>query len=260
MPVTSWSTTAANNNAASPNGAPEGMAPSGVNDVIRQNMADVAREAQVNAVKKLNSVTGTDTITADMDPELASYAAGMFVVLTPANNNTGATTLAIDGLTALDILKADGDALVSGDLVAGVPAFLLLDSGADDFYLLNPQSVAAIPAGAYTPTLTNMSNLSGTPTVGGAQYMQVGTVVTVSGTMLATAVGAGQCQLGVSLPVASDFTNSAQCGGGGGALEGTTVSALYAHADVTNNRIILVWAASAAAGQGLTFSATYRIL
>src|SRR3990167_15150 len=41
MGVESWSTTAASNNSASPNGAPEGMAPSGVNDTIRQNMASV---------------------------------------------------------------------------------------------------------------------------------------------------------------------------------------------------------------------------
>lgn len=35
-----WSTTPASNNSASPNGAPEGMAPSAVNDIIRQQMAD----------------------------------------------------------------------------------------------------------------------------------------------------------------------------------------------------------------------------
>lgn len=39
MGIELWSTTAASNSSASPNGAPEGMAPSAVNDVIRQNMA-----------------------------------------------------------------------------------------------------------------------------------------------------------------------------------------------------------------------------
>lgn len=39
--IEAWSTTAASNNSASPNGAPEGMAPSGVNDTIRQNMASI---------------------------------------------------------------------------------------------------------------------------------------------------------------------------------------------------------------------------
>jgi hypothetical protein len=41
MAVSDWSTTAADNDAAPPSGAPEGMAPSAVNDVIRQMMADL---------------------------------------------------------------------------------------------------------------------------------------------------------------------------------------------------------------------------
>lgn len=41
MAIKDWSTTAASNNSASPNGAPEGMAPSGVNDTIRELMAQV---------------------------------------------------------------------------------------------------------------------------------------------------------------------------------------------------------------------------
>lgn len=41
MPVSSWDPIAANNNSAPPNGAPEGQAPSTVNDVLRQIMADV---------------------------------------------------------------------------------------------------------------------------------------------------------------------------------------------------------------------------
>jgi microcystin-dependent protein len=39
--IKNWSTTAGSNNSAAPNGAPEGMAPSGVNDTIRQIMAEV---------------------------------------------------------------------------------------------------------------------------------------------------------------------------------------------------------------------------
>jgi hypothetical protein len=141
MPVTSYSTTPASNNSAAPNGAPEGWAPSAVNDTIRQIMTDIAVEAQKNAVKVLASVAGTDTITGSMTPALTAYSAGMLVVLTPANTNTGAATLNIDTLGALDVFRFSGEALHAGDLVAGVPAFLVLDSGADDFYLLNPQNV-----------------------------------------------------------------------------------------------------------------------
>lgn len=41
MAIKSYSKTAANNNTAAPNGFPEGMAPSGVNDAARQVMADI---------------------------------------------------------------------------------------------------------------------------------------------------------------------------------------------------------------------------
>lgn len=155
--VTTWSLTASDNNSAPPNGWPEGQAAASVNNCARQMMSDLVREFQVNAVKVLASVAGTDIITGSMTPDLASYSAGMLVVFTPANNNTGATTLNIDSLGALDIQKADGDALASGDLVAGIPALVVLDSGADDWILLNPQSL----------TLTNAS-FSGTLSVTGA--------------------------------------------------------------------------------------------
>lgn len=41
--IKSWSQTAGSNNAASPDGAPEGMLPSGVNDTIRENMAAIRK-------------------------------------------------------------------------------------------------------------------------------------------------------------------------------------------------------------------------
>jgi len=39
--IKNWSTTAGNNNSAPPNGAPEGWAPSAVNDTVRQIMAEI---------------------------------------------------------------------------------------------------------------------------------------------------------------------------------------------------------------------------
>jgi hypothetical protein len=115
------------------------MAPSAVNDTARQLMTDIVNEASKGQAKVLSSVAGTNTITGTMSPDLDAYTAGMTVVFTPANNNTGATTLNIDSLGALDVFRYGGQALEAGDLVAGTPAYLILDSGADDFYLLNPQ-------------------------------------------------------------------------------------------------------------------------
>jgi len=143
MPVTSYSRTPASNNSAPPNGWPEGQSPGSVNNSARQLMTDIVNEASTGAAKVLGTVAGTNTITAGMSPALTAYSAGMTVVLTPANTNTGAVTIAINGLTALDVFKNGGVALNAGDLVSGVPAYLVLDSGSDDFYLLNPQSGGA---------------------------------------------------------------------------------------------------------------------
>lgn len=160
MTVQQWSTTASSNNSAPPAGAPEGQTPGSLNNCIREVMASVALEAQVNAVKVLGTVAGTDTITGAMTPALTAYSAGMLVVLTPANTSTGAVTLNINSLGALDVFRYGGEALQVGDLVAGTPAFLLLDSGADDFYLLNPQNtgfrnVPQTAQGTYTYALTD---------------------------------------------------------------------------------------------------------
>jgi hypothetical protein len=141
MPVTSYSRTPANNNGAPPNGAPENWAPSQVNDTFRQVMTDIVNEGAKNQTKVLGSVAGTNTVTGAMSPSLDAYAAGMIVVFTPANTNTGAATLNIDSLGALDIQKSSASALIAGDLVVGVPAVLVLDSGADDWILLNPMTL-----------------------------------------------------------------------------------------------------------------------
>lgn len=170
MPVTSYSRTPADNNSAPPDGWPEGMAPSAVNNSARQLMTDIVNEAAKGQARVLASVSGTNTITASMSPDLDAYAAGMIIVFTPANNNTGATTLNIDSLGALDIQKADGDALISGDLVAGIPAVMVLDSGADDWILLNPQaSILGAALTAFARYADTTANFTGTLQYGGVE-------------------------------------------------------------------------------------------
>jgi hypothetical protein len=137
--VTSWSTTAASNNSAPPDGWPEGQAPSSVNDCAREQMRATVKEFQINAVKVLASVAGTNTITGSMTPDLTAYSTGMIVVFTPANDNTGAATINIDSLGAKSIVKEDGKALVSGDLQASTAHVLVYDG--TNFVVLNPMLV-----------------------------------------------------------------------------------------------------------------------
>lgn len=129
-----------------------------------------ASQLQSGGLVTLGSVAGTNTITGSLAPAITAYTAGMLLTFTPANNNTGAATLAVNGLTALDIQKADGDALISGDLIAGIPAVLVLDSGADDWILLNPQaSILGQAIAAYAKYADTTANFTGTLQYGGVE-------------------------------------------------------------------------------------------
>lgn len=159
--VTTWKTTAADNNSAPPDGWPEGQAAASVNNCARQMMADIVREFQVNAVRVLASVAGTNTITGSMTPDLTSYSTGMMVIFTPANNCTGATTINIDSLGAKSIVKGDGTALESGDLQASTVHFLIYDG--TNFVLINPMSFNLVNG-----TLSGTFSVTGALTLNGA--------------------------------------------------------------------------------------------
>lgn len=67
--------------------------------------------------------------------------------------------------------------------------------------------------GTYTPTLTNVSNISSS-TAYGCQYLQVGNTVLVSGKIDITPTSSSSAtKLGITLPITSNFTNSQNCSG-----------------------------------------------
>lgn len=158
--VTTWSLTPSDNNSAPPNGWPEGQSAASVNNCARQMMSDIVREFQVNAVKVLASVAGTNTITGSMSPDLGSYSTGMMVIFTPANNTTGAATINIDSLGAKSIVRGDGTALESGDLQASTTHVLVYDG--TNFVCLNPLSFSLVNG-----TLSGTLSVTGALTLNG---------------------------------------------------------------------------------------------
>ena len=117
-------------------------------------------QLQDGSCSLVSSVAGTDTITGSLTPAITGYAGGMVVVFEPANTNTGAVTIALNGLAAKAIVKWDGDALIAGDLAANVPAVLVYD-GSTNFILLNPNFPATLPAvSGANLTALNADNLS----------------------------------------------------------------------------------------------------
>lgn len=110
------------------------------NATARNNYATVD-QIQDGEYTQVGSISGTNTVTGSLTPTLAAYVAGQVFAFTPANSNTGATTLNLNSLGALDVQKQNGDALVANDLLDGFPALVVLDEGADDFILINPQTL-----------------------------------------------------------------------------------------------------------------------
>lgn len=106
----------------------------------------------LKALKSVGVRYGVDTglanaITVAFDVPVTTYGAlARFLAVKIANANTSATTLAADGLVARAVVRPNGTALQSGDLVAGMVA-LFID---DDTKL---QLIGGIPAAAgVTPT------------------------------------------------------------------------------------------------------------
>lgn len=174
------------------------------------------------------TASGTDTYTATLlkDPGAAYANTNRFYLVKFTNANTGAATINFNSRGAKDLKKAGSSALVSGDIVAG--SIHLLGWDGTNFQVLTSLGSTIVSSGTYTPTLTNVSNVSSS-TAHTCQYMRVGSVVTVSGkvevditTTLASTV------LQMTLPVASSFTVGEDCGGvGTTSADQTTTVAIF---------------------------------
>lgn len=104
MAYTKYSLTPANNNAAPPNGAPEGMLPSGVNDTMRDMMAEI-RDCG-DGIR-----TGVYTLTA---PVITGGSITGITDLAVADGGTGASTAANarTNLLALGFTTTTGSAII----------------------------------------------------------------------------------------------------------------------------------------------------
>lgn len=109
----------------------------------------------------------------------------------------------------------------------------------------------------YTPTLTNVANVAAS-TAYACQYVELGSVVLVSGKIdIDPTLTATSTQLGISLPVASDFSTAEQCGGvafaSGIASQGAAILA-----DTTNNRAQLQFVSGDITNQPMYFVFMYQ--
>jgi len=130
-------------------------------------------QVQSSTAKLLQSVTGTDTITAAMVPALTAYAAGQMFYFVAAGDNTGAVTINIDSLGAKSVTRDGSTALVAGDITNGKVVVIVYDG--TRFQLLNSNSFTNL-------NVSNNLTLSG-GTANGVLYLN-GSKVATSGTAL----------------------------------------------------------------------------
>lgn len=97
----------------------------------------IAAQVQNEVFNTLSSTLGTNTLTARIAAlPLSAYAVGQVFTFFPAQQNTGAVTLNIDGVGAGAVQNA-GQALTGGEL-GSIPASVFVSATAPLFSLLNP--------------------------------------------------------------------------------------------------------------------------
>ena len=218
--VQTWSTTAASNNSAAPNGFPEGMPPSGVNDAAREVMAAVARYRE--DTDGVNTSSGTDTITLASSRTMTAYAQGDMYTFKAGGTNTGATTLNVDGLGAKDV-QFNGTACTGGEIITDLMYTVVYDG--TQFQLMNAASYPAIDI--ETLEVTNIKAKDGTASMTIADS----TGVVTAGTLNATTVDTTNIE--VTNIKAKDGTASASIADSTGIFTHSTAT-IVSVADDTN--------------------------
>lgn len=125
-------------------------------------------------------------------------------------------------------------------------------------YILTEDNGSNIPSSnTYTPTLTGVLNVTAS-TPRKAQWSRVGSVVTVSGQFDITPTGIGQVQIGISLPIASNFGTTYEAGGTGFAIVNSFAAGVYG--DPANNRAELSYFDTSGFNETITYTFTYEVI
>lgn len=110
--------------------------------------------------------------------------------------------------------------------------------------------------GVWTPNLTNTLNIDASVAYD-CNYQRIGNTVVFSGRVDVDPTAASGILLGMSLPIASNFT-AAQNAGGAGAISTNVAVPIYA--DTANDRLIFAYTPTNTTSEPIHFSGVYRIL
>lgn len=144
--TTDWDETAASNNQTAPNGMPEGMAPSGVNDWGRETMAAIKRwfnrvTGRTDAGALVASAGTSTVITVAYDTAPASLYTGLECAFKVTTTCGADPTLNVNSLGAKNIQKFDGayTNLAAGEIAANQHVRVKYDGTLDKWVLTSPR-------------------------------------------------------------------------------------------------------------------------
>ena len=143
--------------------------------------------------------------------------------------------------------------------------FSIVDSAASNvikkitFANVKAEVLATVTSGTWTPTLTNVTNVSSsTASVG--QYLRIGNVVTCSVYFDADPVTTGTTQVDLTLPIASNFSSGIQCLGAGMTNGGSYDEPILVIGTGTDDRVRCLWKAIGTISVGRAVHFTYLIV
>lgn len=220
------------------------------------------------------TLTGTVSLAAFSTTNL-SEGANLYFTDERAQDAVG--TILADTST-IDLDYSDATPSISASVIADSISNTLLSNMADstmkgravgagtgDPTDLSLAQIAAIAsaanigsAGTYTPTLTNVANLDAS-TAQLSHYIRIGSMVIVMGFAGVDPTAAGNTELALSLPIASDFALNTQLIGVAAALAISGQSAGIL-ADVTNDRARMIWNAVDTTNNNMFYLFMYLIV
>jgi hypothetical protein len=135
--VSEWSVTAGLNNSAPPNGWPEGMARSAVNDCAREMMAALAKW-YTDARGVLITAGTSNAFTLTTNSVYTAFNDIPLLVFRTDRANTGAATLTVDGLASKPLRHLGSQEFGSGEIASGQILVVAYNAGTDQFETLSP--------------------------------------------------------------------------------------------------------------------------
>lgn len=192
---------------------------------------------------------------------VTSYATGLVIAFHAGqSNSSGTVTLNINSIgtanfAALDNVGAPYGTMVGGEIGSAGTFFAIYDLSS--FVIIN--AIHTSSTGTYTPTLFNTTNVAAS-TAHGGRWIRLGNIITGGVAVDIDPTSASvSTVLGVSLPVASNFTGAFQASGTCNADDSVSLSAAI-YADPTNDRMQVTYLNTAqTANKGFQCVFTYEV-